>query len=91
MRANSFQGQTVTPILPLMDDFPFPLTPTERVTLEWIEQGRKVSKGRLGLAKKNGWVTVGKEGPRLTDAGREALRNDLAAQAHRRSGPRGDP
>ena len=74
-----------------MDDFPFPLTPTERVTLEWIEQGRKVSKGRLGLAKKNRWVTVGGEGPRLTDAGREALRNDLAAQAHRRSGLRGDP
>jgi hypothetical protein len=71
-----------------MDDFPFPLTPTERVTLEWIEQGRKVSKGRLGLAKKNGWVTAGKEGPRLTDAGREALRNDLAAQVHQRNGLR---
>jgi hypothetical protein len=74
-----------------MDDFPLPLTPTERLTLEAIKHGRNVSKGRLGLAKKNGWVTVGKEGPRLTDAGREALQNDLAAQVHHRSGLGGDP
>jgi hypothetical protein len=61
----------------LTEFFPSRLTHTERLTLEAIERGKSVTRGRLDLVRKSGWVTVGKTGPRLTKGGQFALRDDL--------------
>jgi hypothetical protein len=70
------------------ETLPLPLTPTERLALEAVEQGCAVLPALLDKLRKQGWVTSGKAGLRLTDAGRTALQDDLSARMGHRSGLR---
>jgi hypothetical protein len=72
----------------MSEGFPLPLTPSERMALEAVEQGCAVMPALLERLRKNGWVESRKERLRLTDAGRQALLDDLSARTGHRSAQR---
>jgi hypothetical protein len=68
----------------MSETLPLPLTPSERMALEAVEQGCLVTPA-LERLRKNGWIASGKAGLWVTDAGRQALLDDLSARMGHRS------
>jgi hypothetical protein len=69
----------------MSEALPLPLTPSERMALEAVEQGYEPSSAMLERLRRQAWVAKSHGGLRLTEAGRQALLNDLSARAARRS------
>jgi hypothetical protein len=73
----------------MTETLPLPLTPSERAALELIDQGREVSTAILDALRRNGWISISRGKPHLTDAGRAVLREDVFVRGVHRSGLRG--
>jgi hypothetical protein len=69
----------------MTETLPLPLTASERAALELIDQGRKVSTAMLDALRRNAWISISKGRPRLTDAGRALLREDVFVRGVHRS------
>jgi hypothetical protein len=67
----------------MSETLPLPLTPSERAALEAVEHGHQPSSAMLERLRRQAWVAKTHGGWRLTEAGRQALLNDLdARRAH---------
>ena len=67
---------------------PLPLTPTERLALEWIKAGKEPSKAALEAVKSRRWAKWVKDALIITDAGEKALADDDAARMAMRAAQR---
>jgi hypothetical protein len=65
--------------------FPLPLTPSERITLEIIRDGREPPEATLQTVLKRGWAKRSMGVLAVTEAGEKALADDDAARMAMRS------
>jgi hypothetical protein len=72
----------------MSEAFPLPLTPSERMALEAVEQGHPPSAAMMERLRKQAWVAKMHGGLRLTEAGRQALADDEAARMGHRAAQR---
>jgi hypothetical protein len=70
----------------MSETLPLPLTPSERMALEALAQGHEPTSAMLERLRRQAWVTRSHGGLRLTEAGRQALLDDLSARGAHRSG-----
>ena len=67
------------------DPLPSPLTPTERIALEWIKAGKEPTTAAREAVMRHGWAKRVKGRNEVTEAGERALANDAEARASSRS------
>jgi hypothetical protein len=70
------------------EHLPLPLTPTERIALEFIKAGKVPSAAALEAVQRRGWAKRGKGAITITEAGEKALADDTEARSRTRSGQR---
>jgi hypothetical protein len=68
--------------------FPLPLTPTERIALEFIKAGKEPTRAALEAVVRRRWAKWVKGALLITDAGEKALADDDAARMAMRSAQR---
>ena len=77
------------PALPMNDErLPPPLTPTERIALEFIKAGKEPSSAALEAVMQRRWARKVKGSVEITEAGEKALADNAEARFPMRSGQR---
>ena len=77
------------PAVPMSDErLPLPLTPTERIALEFIKAGKEPSSAALEAVMQRRWARKVKGAVEITEAGEKALTGDDAARMAMRSARR---
>jgi hypothetical protein len=68
--------------------FPLPLTPTERLALEALRDGKSAGTAGIEAVIRQGWAKSTGKGISITPAGEKALADDDAARMAMRSAQR---